>query len=160
MSSKEEYYWYKSHHICTDCHCREAFYNHTLCEVCIEKRQNRTYIRPEESKKKNVEHKKKLYHERKEQGLCVRCGKKALKGKTMCLNCNIANNKRAQTNRDKYKIYNPNKCRYCEKDCVEGKKVCQEHLEKLREQATYARTFVNIKEHIWNRTGENNGKSN
>ena len=49
MRSKEEYYWYKSHHICTDCHCREAFYNHTLCEICIEKRQNRTYIRPEDA---------------------------------------------------------------------------------------------------------------
>ena len=107
-----------------------------------------------------MEHKKELYRIRKEQGLCTRCGKKALKGHTMCLECNITNNKRAKINRDKNKTFAFNKCRYCEKECVEGKKVCKEHLEKLMKQAEYARTFVDIKGHIWNRMKVSNEKSN
>lgn len=151
MATKEQYSWYKEHHICVRCHKRESFYNHVLCEICIEKNNNHslTYCRPDYSKKKNQEQKKSLYRSRKEQGLCVRCGKKALKNHVLCLECNVRNNRRAKENRSKNKEYIENKCKRCNNQCVPGKKLCPECLEKARKSIEYARQFVDMDGHIW-----------
>lgn len=151
MPTKEEYYWYKERHICTDCQKQPAFSNYTLCADCLYKRQVRSqnYTRSKESKERNKQIKKELIKSRKGQGLCPRCGKKALPGKVLCLECNMKNNHRVQEYRDRHKVYIENKCRYCNNQCVEGKKVCAECLEKLQKQAEYARTFVNTKDHVW-----------
>ena len=155
MATKEEYAWYKKHRICVGCYKRTAFHNHVLCEMCIEKKkkQSYNYCRPENSKKKNQELKKNLYRMRKEQGLCVRCGKKALKNHVLCLECNIKNNRREKENRDKSKSHIENKCRWCNNQRVEGKTLCSNCLEKARKQAEYARSFVNTDNHIWKKMG-------
>lgn len=46
---------------------------------------------------------KKWYHERKKNGLCIKCGKPAMEGHVMCEKCRTALNARLKAARDAYR---------------------------------------------------------
>lgn len=75
----------KRHGICVHCGQRDAVNGTISCEICGEKIR-RILRRPH-----NVAASQKRYREtywrRKNAGLCVRCGKPAVKGKTCCEIC-------------------------------------------------------------------------
>ena len=76
----------RKHHICVKCGSNRAAPNRNYCDDCIEWRHNR-YERLKESKK--ITEAAKLYEkrhteERKQNNLCVWCGKPSLNGKTLC----------------------------------------------------------------------------
>lgn len=69
MQTKEDYYWYKEHHICARCHKYKAMPNKTMCSVCLEKdaerskkyrarmseeKREKAYLKIEECKKSNM----------------------------------------------------------------------------------------------------------
>lgn len=94
----ERYDWLKEHGICVNCGQEDACIRSIYCEKCGEKFYNRNrknYLANiEEHKKRNREYSKRLYAQRKEKGLCPKCGKKAVDGKTLCLSCLVKQRKR------------------------------------------------------------------
>lgn len=90
-----DYYWYKSHGICVDCHAETADKGKTRCWRCrtrnnecsAERRAKQT----EEQKQARVEYQKtynyRIYHERKEMGICVVCGKRKADKYVRCEIC-------------------------------------------------------------------------
>lgn len=84
---KERRIYLKSHGICIRCGYKEAISDMVLCSDCREKnnksRKGKISIRQRERQKEK-------YHSRKENGLCVYCGKKpALPGMTKCHECRM-----------------------------------------------------------------------
>lgn len=73
---------------------------------------------------------KSLYQRRKEQGICVRCGKrKANTGETRCLVCKTHMQKirPPQDKREQRRIAGT--CYFCGAEPLKGMKVCKEHYE-------------------------------
>ena len=82
--NKERYNWLKEHKICVNCGQQEAFGRYVRCPDCLEKQRlsHEKYNHSEKGIAKNKEHNEKdkvirrtRYHERKENGLCISCGK-------------------------------------------------------------------------------------
>lgn len=91
--NKEQYWICKNNGICTKCHSRDAIPGKSLCADCRDKnndrRRGKRVIETVEQKAKRAESKRRLYHYRKENGLCVRCGEKAVSGLTVCWACRL-----------------------------------------------------------------------
>lgn len=90
---KDTYVFYKENGICTRCHSKDAIPGQILCADCREKnnarRRGKKVDETAEQKSKRAECKRRLYHFRKENGLCVRCGEKALPGLSLCALCRL-----------------------------------------------------------------------
>jgi hypothetical protein len=106
MSSKEDYQWYKAHHICVSCHQQDAFKGQVLCLDCRDKWTERNRLRKEkELREETPEHRAHRLQKQKErrlrlisQGICVACGKRhALPNRQLCMECNV---KRKRVNRE------------------------------------------------------------
>lgn len=95
----ENYDWHKQHKICVNCGNDNACVNSIYCPECGEKKreQNKKYASEhrEENKKRCSEYNKKIYAERKEKGLCTKCGKhKVIHGHALCLSCKVKKDRR------------------------------------------------------------------
>lgn len=87
---KEQYWLCKENGICTKCHAKDAVAGQSLCADCREKAYaRRRMLETSEKKEKRSLCKKRLYYYRKENGLCTKCGKKALQGRCLCQSCRI-----------------------------------------------------------------------
>jgi hypothetical protein len=75
MGSKELYEFYKKKHICTYCGQNDAIRGHTLCWDCQEKQYAANKKYNDSHRKENAERLRKLRAYRKENGLCIQCGK-------------------------------------------------------------------------------------
>ena len=100
-----DYYWYKEHGICTDCHHREAIRGQILCPDCRDKKNLAKYIRYQKHKEE-INEKNKICSERrrakrKAEGLCVSCGKPLDTNKTRCKCCLIKNKTYSERSRIK-----------------------------------------------------------
>lgn len=74
---------------------------------------------------------KTLYYQRKEQGLCVRCGEKAIQGKVMCETCRDNEAKKRKSDREFCKSMGI--CPRCQKNLLWGdEKNCPECLAKMQ----------------------------
>lgn len=88
QASKDRYEWYKAHHICPRCGQADAAPGRTLCFDCLEKDRERNLKRyyelsdaeKETHLKKESILNKERYKRHKENGICVRCLKKATHG--------------------------------------------------------------------------------
>lgn len=94
------YWWYKNHGICTNCHKEKVYQKQSLCLECRLRKlsiaQERRANMTEEERQKRNELKRvsnyNLYHQRKDSGICVDCGKrKPVKG-VRCEGCRMKNN--------------------------------------------------------------------
>lgn len=98
--SRERYVWLKEHHVCVGCGHEDAEPNRVYCFECAEKR-NAKYRKiyqesREEEKEKARKRCKKLYYERKEKGICTKCGKRKVyvKSTIYCMECYLKENRR------------------------------------------------------------------
>ena len=135
--------YYKRIGICPKCKKRKAFGNYVHCAECLEEIRinNLKYDdrRPEYEKRHN-ENKKIQYRQRKQDGICVMCGKKKANLGVYCSECHC---KRLSRRRDREKTgreygeafrerMRMGLCMYCEKPQVNGYRFCEEHLKVRR----------------------------
>ncbi len=99
------------------------------------------------------------YHERKNKGLCVRCGKVVMDGQVYCLECRIRRNEEARQNKIFYKEHGL--CTYCGKNRVfKNERLCPECRAKAanrqaqREMTNEERDKHNARrrKHYWERS--------
>ncbi len=83
QANRELYLWYKERGICTKCKKRYAAPGHVTCEACLKK--HREYEK-RYSERKAIKQKE-VREQRKAQGLCVYCGRKAVKDRVLCVEC-------------------------------------------------------------------------
>lgn len=127
--------------LCTRCGKNPIFGDERTCPECRADRSviNAKYraLHREEINSRERELNKIRYKERKEQGICTRCGKnKASNGKFTCIPCREKNNKQKRLTYVKILVDRPNRCRYCNNDSAPGYKVCEEHRQKMSISAT------------------------
>ena len=102
-NAMERYYFYKSHGICTCCGSKPAKKGQTQCNICAAShadnvsveyyrwRDNATDKEIREYYDRKNNEKMNRYYQRKQSGLCVKCGKIS-DGKTMCNSCRLRYN--------------------------------------------------------------------
>lgn len=134
----------REHHICTACHKEIVYGTDKICYECRAKKDK--YWKPltEEQKMRYgnrfKEQQKFLYQQRKEQGICTRCGKlKAMPGKAKCGVClakDAEMHRKQRFNRPNIKEYRKENhlCYYCgnEIDLPKGQ-LCSNCLERCRQ---------------------------
>lgn len=139
--SKELREMYIRSNICSYCHKEPVYGEDKVCSECKLKlrKTNANYRKShrQELREKENARQKREYAERKEKGICIRCGKnKASDGRFTCLTCREKNNKRKRLTYEKILVDRPNRCRYCNNDSAPGYKVCEEHRQRLSASAT------------------------
>lgn len=96
--------------ICTKC-CKYSVYKkHKLCLQCLISERERAKLNylnnSAHIKNRNKISSKNRYYRNKKNKLCVRCGKKTEKNKTMCKICSFKQNKRLNNKRYNREINN------------------------------------------------------
>ena len=145
--TNEFYEWYKEHHVCVGCRKEQAAPGRIRCFDCLEKeRARQAKIRANRSDEEHArilektrEAQHRLIQERRENGLCVKCGKKVMQGKRLCLECSIRErraNRKAWKKRQAAKAYvktdfSPGTCSLCNKPALPGKKLCEYHYSRV-----------------------------
>ena len=138
----ERYDYLKKIHICVNCGNEDAEPNSIYCLHCREKiySRNRKYRKNNEEKMKTKEkdYFKNLYHKRKEQGICTKCGKRKVcrSSTTLCLECYIKhkrikdkrwNNEISRSERKYYDL-----CYVCGKEKIYKSNLCKKHYDIAR----------------------------
>lgn len=130
--------FYLSLHICPVCMRNELYGDEHACPECRARDAEyhaKQYDDPENRKRliqSSTESKKKRKQLRREQGLCIECGKrKPREGIATCSICRARINKRKRENYQgatlrKEWVAN-GKCFHCGAECEKGYKVCKEH---------------------------------
>jgi hypothetical protein len=126
-----DYQWYKKNGICVQCLRYDASPGKVRCEVCLAK--NAEVARKRREKMKSVsraEEYRKMRETRKEQGLCIWCGKpRCSYSSVFCIDCRIKNQRKnnarkkgvARSERPLYGM-----CYRCGKQVRLGDKLCPE----------------------------------
>lgn len=169
-ANKETYYWLKQHHICVLCRQNPAEKNRVYCYECNMKRFeiNRQYRgnMTDEQKKALNERIQNWRKERKENGLCVICGRSTNNnGKTVCNECRIKQNRwQNEKRRREGKISwqergNGIYCYHCckpvenkgNKLCESCKKKASEHMNNIRlqYQEQHGNPFKRLNNAFW-----------
>ena len=137
-----EYQWYKQHGICVDCNRENALPGITYCRCCKARRIEYNRTEWERHKERlipiNRERNKSLYWQRKEAGLCTRCGKNQPDtGKAKCTRCLRKDaqihqkSARGKSVQSRYDWLSKGLCWTCGKNPhIKGKKVCQSCYDK------------------------------
>lgn len=139
----ETYYLRKSLNICPGCGKYSVPESETYCPECKAKNANWYNKYYEENKEKVLDANKKSSKKRKqrlaEQGLCVRCGKRATADGAK--ECRICREKQNEQRKENYQHGNRNWmedkfkrgiCRWCDKPIDEGRVFCPECYEKAK----------------------------
>lgn len=124
--NSETYQFYKSIGICTHCRKNKAQTGKTLCLDCLV--QNRTYKKKYDRDKQRMTDKNKRKW-RKEQGLCVNCGRLPQYHGLLCSHCYgtvLRRKEREKNNLTRSELPKYGICYCCCKNpVIEGKKVCK-----------------------------------
>lgn len=124
-----DYDWYKSNGICVQCLQYDASPGKVRCEVCLAK--NAEGARRYRAKMQSVsraEKSRKLRESRKEQGLCIWCGKpRSNYSSVFCPDCRIKNQHKNDARKGISRSERPayGMCYRCGKAVVFGEKLCQ-----------------------------------
>lgn len=128
---QELYAWYKQIGICPQCGTNKAAPNRVRCEECLAK-QAESLNKRREISPRNTGHKtytKNLREQRKENGLCIWCGKPICSTSTaFCIDCNIKNqrnNDRRKSGIERSERHKYGLCYICGKPTADGKKLCE-----------------------------------
>lgn len=140
--NREAYEWYIEHKVCVRCHKRLVYDGKTECEECGARDAERSLAyrksNLEAVKEREHTHKRIIYHNRKESGLCTCCGQKAVEGRTKCLSC-LAKEKVNRRKRYGSYYYETKReewvrewrCVFCGEDTIPGRNICQRHYDLL-----------------------------
>lgn len=161
MSSRSEYAFYKSLGICPTCRHEKAAPGRVNCLNCLTNRRvyNEKYKRtcPPQVMKKNRENSvkkmKELREYRKQNGLCVACGKKpARKERTSCYECALKDKNRHKRERERLETNKHEKpsniCYMCDKAVYKNFKVCKQHYDHLISIGKLSNSRKSIKKNI------------
>lgn len=143
---KDRYEWYKSKGICVQCGQKDAFPGYVKCPECIEKAEEasrKCWANKEKRiryNKRGRERKRELISERKEKGLCPRCGKPIRNGTYIyCNRCRERKNaagraKRGQSPGEHFRErIDRGVCMFCGGEIVPGYRLCKSCLERCRD---------------------------
>ena len=145
MPTKEEYKWYKAHHICPVCRKNRAAPNRVSCDDCLEKDRIKSQNRRKRKEATDAlnKYKRETYKKRKEEGLCTVCGKKkSLYTQTCCYECTI---KRRRAKIRSYNNLKPDRtglCKWCDNKALPEKIYCAYHYEVLCKQIADGRKAI------------------
>ena len=140
--SKEYRMYYLTNGICPYCRTEKLFGNEKSCPECRAKRENTVERYRAKNREKcnnqSNEYHKKYYRDRKEKGLCVRCGKHPSRdGKTLCNKCTIKRKEYEQEAQKKrgnivprYERVDNGLCYFCGDPIPEGR-ICKNCSEKV-----------------------------
>lgn len=160
---------------CVQCGKEKPFPGYVRCPKCIEKAEeaSRRCWANEENKirynKRGAERHKELRTERKERGLCPRCGKPIKDAEYItCARCRKKRNaaRRAKNSRRPGEHFRERMeagvCMYCGKEVVPGYKLCKGCLERARENFERSRGKASEKwrkeiDAEWNAKQRNSG---
>ncbi len=137
----------KKYHYCVTCGKQDAFTlnGRARCAECQDT-QNKFHKNHPEYNERHKENDKKQYLERKEKGLCTRCGAKATPGKAKCEKClskDRINHKNHSNSISREMANDLGLCMTCLKNPqVQGHKLCQSCYEKTLKSIENARTFI------------------
>ena len=142
-NTREERAFLKSIGICPRCRKNMIFEGENTCPECKAYNTNgATRLREKDRENYNEKQKvlhKKIYDQRKENGLCTRCGKrKADYGYFTCGVCRSKDRKRRRAKYgkpDRQERFNQGLCYFCDNPVKEGYKVCEYHYQKNVENA-------------------------
>lgn len=156
-ANKSRYQWLKEHGICVQCGQRDAFHGYVRCPECIEKSNiaSAKCWNDKEKRIKYIEHNRKrgkqLREERKNEHLCMICGKALPEGYeySTCIWCRRKRSEKRRTGRGYGEAFRERieagTCMYCGEKIVEGYKFCERHLELARANAKKARSTASEK---------------
>lgn len=136
--------FYINNHICTECGKVKVFGTDRICPECRVKRDKYRKNMIDEQKARYKENLKKqqksLYQQRKEQGICTRCGKRKVeKGKAKCRIClekDAEMHRKQHFDRPNIKEYRKENhfCYYCgNKIDLDKGQLCSKCLERCRQ---------------------------
>lgn len=133
---KDLYNYYKLNGICVTCGHNNAEPNRVRCFECLEKNAERKRLL---NKKSSPKYAKQLRDKRKQNGLCIWCGKPQMKTSScFCLDCFIKNQQRNQNRyRKKYGVTRIERreygiCYRCGRTVNKHDSLCDECLEISR----------------------------
>ena len=164
--ASELYKFRKQNHICISCGNKPAEDGYVMCLACRMNNRERSLARYYAHRERYLKNQakpggqrdkaKELYKKRKAQGICVRCGKrKADAGKSHCRYCLAKKSARARERYKSARVNSPirgvERCFFCSKPPIKGYKLCDEHLQRAKEQLTKASAIFKAsgKEHPW-----------
>ena len=136
--SRRDRAFYKENGLCLDCGS-QVYDGKSRCEMCRIKRADaqRAYYQKnkERIKEQNRQYRSKSNENKKANGMCIRCGEKAMSGKTLCYKHSneAANRMRAARGIEipRSQRYEYDLCYQCgKKGLAFGKKLCPECIEK------------------------------
>lgn len=135
-----DYEWLTEMGLCHRCRKRTVVSGKKFCIECLEKIREENHARYDSEYAKNYQkRRRKIYAEKKEKGICVRCKKDATHG-MYCYEHYIKERrrriKRAETEKRKRHerglIPEERKanglCIWCGKKAITGKNICEEHM--------------------------------
>lgn len=158
------YDWYKSHGICVDCGREKAAKGKTRCLVCLSINAEKAFKyraslneeRQAEEKRRVSDKKKRIYHDRKAQGLCPYCGRQAENGKMQCDRCRAKNRLAAERSRRARGIKSQQVicedetiCSTCKKPVKPGYKVCERCYDNIIRAGKTGQAHCNRKASYW-----------
>ena len=121
--NKEDYQWFKEHHICTHCRKEQAEAGKTLCLSCLI--ENRKY---KSNKIYSRERYKELRQQRKDSGICVNCGVRPQTHGLLCDKCYTTRKLRNERNRStipRSERIGHDLCYICGSPSIQNKCVCE-----------------------------------
>ena len=135
---RETYHWRKAHHVCTKCGKEDAEPHKTLCAECAAKcaaidKKYRSSL-DEERRQRIKQQKQAQKDRRRNSGLCVECGKTALKGRRFCLDCMIKTRRRNKKQYDAKML------------CAKHYEIARRSMEKVNRLNRERRATAN---HVW-----------
>lgn len=134
----------REHHVCTECRQERVYGTDKICPECRAKRDKYRKPLTEEQKirygNRFRKQQKSLYQQRKEQGICTRCGKlKSMPGKVKCGKClakDAEMHRKQRFNIPNIKEYRKENhlCYYCGNEIDSTKsQLCSSCLERCRQ---------------------------
>ncbi len=136
-ATRERRHWYQDNGICPRCEKNSIMGDEKVCPECNAKFASRASKiresnREEYNKKQRVIHKN-IHNNRKEQGICTRCGKR--KADEGYRTCGICQAKTREYKRIKYgkpdrsARFEQGLCYFCDNLTKDGYKVCEHHYQ-------------------------------
>lgn len=156
--NQELYAWYKQMGICPQCGTNKAAPNRVRCEECLAKNaesaDKHRKIRPRDTGHKIYI--KNLREQRKENGLCIWCGKPICSTSTVyCTDCKIKNQRRNNKRKngiERSERHEYGLCYICGKRAIEGKRLCEDCYKKTCDNLPDSKVGMNYRN--WKKRNE------
>jgi len=140
---KEVRAWRREHHICTTCGKRDAAIGFVQCPECQQRRADYNDQWTKNNPDKIAAEGRKRKAERKQKGLCPKCGKPIDGKHALCENCHKkkrARDKRRYARTYVKRVHIDGFCVCCGEKAVPGKKLCKQHYDSACANLITART--------------------